>query len=83
MVRSNTPHDRKDGMAREKRTIRYDDDVWALLESHAKVTGRPVTTIVNDVLRQHLTSLPLTIDDRLSALENRVAVLEGRLISGQ
>ncbi len=66
-------------MAREKRTIRYDDDVWALLESYAKATGRPVTAIVNDVLRQHLTPPPPTLETRLAALENRVAALETQL----
>lgn len=39
-------------MARERRTIKYNHDVWALLESHAKATGRPVTAIINYVLRQ-------------------------------
>ena len=66
-------------MARERRTIRYDDDVWALLESHAKATGRPVTAIVNDVIRQHLTPPPPTLEIRLAALENRVAALEIQL----
>ncbi|MGV0023991.1 hypothetical protein [Phormidesmis priestleyi] len=77
MVRSNTLHDRKDGMAREKRTIRYEDDVWELLESYAKATGRPVNTIVNDALREYLTD-ENSLEARVAALEARVAAIESR-----
>lgn len=66
-------------MAREKRTIRYDDDVWAMLESHAKTTGRPVTAIVNDCVRQQLGQTELTLETRLNNLEARVSAIEERL----
>ncbi|KAM3097910.1 hypothetical protein ACKFKG_07410 [Phormidesmis sp. 146-35] len=78
MVRSNTPHDRIDGMARERRTIRYDDDVWELLENHAKATGRPVNTIVNDALRAYLMESENSLEARVAALEARVAAIESR-----
>lgn len=65
-------------MAREKRTIRYEDDVWVLLESHAKATGRPVNTIVNDALREYLTQSENSLETRIAALEARVAAIESR-----
>ncbi|MFB8792599.1 MAG: hypothetical protein U7123_28080 [Potamolinea sp.] len=66
-------------MVREKRTIRYDDDVWALLEARTKATGRPVTAIVNDCVRQQLGQTEPNIETRLNALEARVSAIEDRL----
>lgn len=72
-------HDRKGGMAREKRTIRYDDDVWELLEARSKATGRAMTTIVNDALRNYLTQSEDDLEARMAALEARVAAIESKL----
>ncbi len=65
-------------MVRERRTIRYEDDVWVLLESHAKATGRPINTIVNDALREYLTEPDNNLEARIAALEARVAAIESR-----
>lgn len=66
-------------MARERRTVRYDDDVWELLEARSKVTGRPVNTIVNDALRGYLMEAEGDIGSRIAGLEMRVAAIEARL----
>lgn len=66
-------------MARPKHSIRYDDDLWPLLEALAESTGRPITTIVNDALRAYLIPAEDGMEARMSSIESRVAVLEQEL----
>ena len=65
-------------MARERRTVRYEDDIWERLEARSKATGRPVNTIVNDALRQYLMESEDDLEARVAALEARVAAIEAR-----
>lgn len=66
-------------MARERRTIRYEVDVWEMLESHATTTGKTVTAIVNDAIRFYLSQTDALSEARFSALEARLAATESRL----
>lgn len=66
-------------MAREKRTIRYDDDVWELLETYSGTTSRSITAIVNDAIRYYLSEDQPSLEVRLRILESRLAATESRL----
>lgn len=66
-------------MARERRTIRYDDDVWALLEAYSSTTSKPVTAIVNDAIRYYLSEDQPSLEVRLRTLESRLSATESRL----
>jgi predicted transcriptional regulator len=66
-------------MAKERRTIRYDNDVWELLETHAKETGRPIAAIVNEAVRHYLIQSQPPLEARVATLEARLAALEEKL----
>ena len=67
-------------MAKEvRRTIvRFDEEVRNLLEAAIKTSGRTMTAIVNEAVRQYLQDEQNT-DDRFQEIEKRLTAIEERL----
>ena len=67
-------------MAKEvRRTIvRFDEEVRNLLEAAIKTSGRTMTAIVNEAVRQYLQD-EQNADDRFQEIEKRLTAIEERL----
>lgn len=65
-------------MAEVRRTIRFDEDVWTDLETAIEASGRTMTAIVNEAVRQFLRG-EKNADERLQAMEKRLRAVEEQL----
>lgn len=65
-------------MTEVRRTIRFDEDVWIDLEAAIEASGRTMTAIVNEAVRQFLRG-EKDSDERLQAVEKRLRAIEERL----
>ncbi|MBD2091015.1 hypothetical protein H6F67_14260 [Microcoleus sp. FACHB-1515] len=61
-----------------RRTIRFDADVYALIEAEMASNGVSMTGLVNKAVRNYFNTAQET-DERLRALEERLRVVEQQL----
>lgn len=65
-------------MEKQKRTIRYEPEVYQMLLDESEATGVSINEIVNRIIKAHYQT-DHKLEERVTALEQRMAVIEGKL----